>query len=121
MNDRDFPSIGSEQSMQLRIIGWALALGALVFAVVATVIPITRGGVAPAGGSDNASLVQLLSIVNGVLFASTLALASLAPSLLAQRSAVPSPQEFLHGNRCRRSELGASSRFDVVFRQSPNQ
>ena len=91
MSTGGLPSLESEQILQLRITGGVLGFGALAFAVVVTALPFIGGGPVNPEGPADASTVQLLSIVNGVLFASTLAMARLVPPLIAQRLRLADP------------------------------
>lgn len=84
-------SMQPEQLKALRLIGWALAGGALMFATVATALPFIGAGGSPTGVEPDASTVQLLSIVHGALFLGGLTMAIVVPSQLAKK--VPEGQE----------------------------
>jgi len=68
----------------LRLIGFALAGGAAMFAVVATALPFLSGGAPPTDEVPDAGLIQLLSMVHAFLFMSGLIMATVVPSAIAK-------------------------------------
>lgn len=77
--------IAPAQLRALRIIGFALAGGAATFATIATALPFITGGAAPTDGPPDAGLVQILSMVHGFLFMTTIVMAAAAPSVMAAK------------------------------------
>ncbi|QDU86582.1 hypothetical protein Pla163_37330 [Planctomycetes bacterium Pla163] len=74
------------QLKTLRTIGLALASGAVLFATIATALPFISGGApAPSDVEPDTGVVQVLSMVHGFLFMTTIVMAAAMPSILAAK------------------------------------
>jgi uncharacterized membrane protein len=71
------------QLAQLPLIGWALVLGATIFAGVAVALPFL--GSADAEPAQDAGVVPVLSLVHGFVLVNALVLATVLPRKLRER------------------------------------
>lgn len=72
-----------QQLRALRLIGFALCSGAVLFAVVATGIGLMGAGAEPTDVEPDTTLVQMLSMVHMFMIVTMLAMATIVPSKLA--------------------------------------
>jgi hypothetical protein len=77
-------SMEPEQLKALRLIGWALAGGAVMFAVVASALPFLSGGGPPPEQPVDAGMVRLLSMAHAFVFMFGLVMATGVPSVIAK-------------------------------------